>query len=259
MQVAQAIAAAVEQGLELPIVYNTSAYDGLPSLRLMEGLVDVYMPDFKFWTPEAAYKYAKARDYPDAAKAAILEMHRQVRVGHVEPSMTGCKTRRVNSSSSSSSSSNSNICGLPSILHHLVCRGECAGRETLCCCLVALQVGDLVFSADGLAKRGLLLRHLVMPGMVQEAKSILDWVVEHLGTDTYVNIMEQYHPNFAVNRGEKRSRLGWTDYSEIGRRPGEAEVEEVREYARSLGLWRFEEAPRYEALGMEGAPPGLAA
>jgi putative pyruvate formate lyase activating enzyme len=124
---------------------------------------------------------------------------------------------------------------------------------------VAVQVGDLVFSPDGLAKRGVLLRHLVMPGMVSEAKSILEWVVEHLGRDTYVNIMEQYHPNFAVNKGEQRSRLGWTDYSEIGSRPGEAEVEEVREYARSLGLWRFEEAPRYEAVGMEGPPPGLAA
>jgi putative pyruvate formate lyase activating enzyme len=88
-QVAQAIAAAVEQGLNLPIVYNTSAYDGLASLHLMEGLVDVYMPDFKFWTNEAAYKYAKARDYPDAAKAAILEMHRQVRPGPLDEAGAG--------------------------------------------------------------------------------------------------------------------------------------------------------------------------
>lgn len=77
-QVVEAIAEAVPRGLRIPIVYNTSAYDGLSSLRLMDGLVDVYMPDFKFWEPETARRLARARDYPEAAKAAIAEMHRQV-------------------------------------------------------------------------------------------------------------------------------------------------------------------------------------
>jgi putative pyruvate formate lyase activating enzyme len=78
LQVAEAVAAAVEKGLKIPIVYNTSAYDGLASLKLMEGLVDVYMPDFKFWTPESSQKYVKARNYPQVAQEAIKEMHRQV-------------------------------------------------------------------------------------------------------------------------------------------------------------------------------------
>ena len=81
LQVAEAIAAAVEKGLKIPIVYNTSAYDGLASLKLMEGLVDIYMPDFKFWTQESSQKYVKAKDYPDMAREAIREMHRQVRGG----------------------------------------------------------------------------------------------------------------------------------------------------------------------------------
>jgi putative pyruvate formate lyase activating enzyme len=77
-QVAEAIAEAVPRGLRAPIVYNTSAYDGLGSLRLMDGLVDVYMPDFKFWEPETARRLARARDYPEVARATIVEMHHQV-------------------------------------------------------------------------------------------------------------------------------------------------------------------------------------
>jgi len=77
-QVIEAIAAAVPRGLRVPIVYNTSAYDALSSLRLLDGLVDIYMPDFKFWSPETALRLAKARDYPERAREAILEMHRQV-------------------------------------------------------------------------------------------------------------------------------------------------------------------------------------
>lgn len=69
----------MSRGLSLPVVYNTSAYDGPASLSLMDGLVDIYMPDFKFWEPATAARLAKAADYPDVARAAITEMHRQVR------------------------------------------------------------------------------------------------------------------------------------------------------------------------------------
>ncbi|WIA40873.1 hypothetical protein OEZ86_004539 [Tetradesmus obliquus] len=189
-QLVEAIAAAVEKGLNIPIIYNTSAYDGLPSLALMDGLVDIYMPDFKFFTAESGQRYAKARDYAEVAKAAIKEMHR--------------------------------------------------------------QVGDLVFSPDGLAKRGLLLRHLVMPGLVDEGKAILDWVVMELGRDTYVHIMEQYSPRHLVGSGEQRSRQGWDSYEDINRPVSSDEVQQLRQYARSIGLWRFEEAPRYEAGEMAG-------
>ena len=115
-----------------------------------------------------------------------------------------------------------------------------------------------MFNSDGLAKHGLLLRHLVMPGLVDESKAILKWAAEELGRDTFVNIMEQYHPNYLVGKGEQRSRTGWTDYSEIGKRPGSQVVEEVREYAKSVGLWRFEEPPRYEFVGV-GSSSELAA
>jgi len=195
-KVAEAITGAVEKGLKIPIVYNTSAYDGLASLKLMEGLVDIYMPDFKFWTQESSQKYVKAKDYSDVAREAIREMHR--------------------------------------------------------------QVGDLVFNSDGLAKRGLLLRHLVMPGLIDESEAILKWAAQELGRDTFVDIMEQYHPKYLVGKGEQRSCTGWTDYSEIGERPESQVVEEVRDYAKSLGLWRFEEPPRYEFVGA-GSSSELAA
>ena len=104
-QVVEAIAAAIPLGLRVPIVYNTSAYDAMSSLELMDGLVDIYMPDFKFWEPQTARRLARAQDYPDVARTAIREMHR--------------------------------------------------------------QVGILRFGSDGLACRGVLVRHLVMPGQIR--------------------------------------------------------------------------------------------
>ena len=137
-QVIKAIAAAVPRGLALPIVYNTSAYDALASLRLLDGIVDIYMPDFKFWQRESARRLAKAKDYPERARAAILEMQR--------------------------------------------------------------QVGSLRFGPDGLARRGLLVRHLVMPGEEAEAQAILQWLADEVATDTYVNVMSQYRPHLPGGR-----------------------------------------------------------
>jgi putative pyruvate formate lyase activating enzyme len=178
-QVVEAIAAAVPRGLRLPIVYNTSAYDALDSLRLMDGLVDVYMPDFKFWTKESARDYAKAKDYPQRAREAIAEMHR--------------------------------------------------------------QVGDLVFDEHGLAVRGLLVRHLVMPGQTDEAREIFRWLAEEISPDTYVNIMGQYRPEYQVG---EIARDGKPRYQAIARAPSSAEMKAARDAARDAGLWRFDERRR---------------
>jgi putative pyruvate formate lyase activating enzyme len=77
-QILEALPLAIERGLRLPLVYNTSAYDSLDSLQLMDGIIDIYMPDFKFWDPQMARRYVKAPDYPETARSAIREMHRQV-------------------------------------------------------------------------------------------------------------------------------------------------------------------------------------
>ena len=171
-QVVEAIAAAIPLGLELPIVYNTSAYDSLASLRLMEGLVDIYMPDFKFWEAETARRLARASDYPARAREAIAEMHR--------------------------------------------------------------QVGVLKIGPDGLARRGVLVRHLVMPGQAAEAAAIFDWLATAISPDTYVNVMGQYRPDHKVTERPDR-------YGEIDHRPAPTEIDEAVAAARDAGLRRLDE------------------
>jgi putative pyruvate formate lyase activating enzyme len=176
-QIVEALVPAIEGGLSLPLVYNTSAYDSLESLALMDGLVDIYMPDFKYWSAEASARYLKAADYADAARAAIKEMHR--------------------------------------------------------------QVGPLVTDNDGLAKRGLLIRHLVMPGCLDETRHILEWIAAELGPDTYVNLMDQYYPAGKVTAAT---------FAEIHRRLKAGEFAEARRIARDLGLRRLDERQPHPRL-----------
>ena len=171
-QVIEAIAAAISKGLRLPVVYNTSAYDSVASLRLLDGLVDIYMPDFKFWNTDSARQLAKAKDYPEHARAAILEMHR--------------------------------------------------------------QVGPLRFGPDGLARRGLLVRHLVMPGQQDETGRILHWLRDEVSSDTYVNVMGQYRPDFEVPK--KTDRAGALRYQDINRPPAAPELRQAVTTARAAGL-----------------------
>jgi putative pyruvate formate lyase activating enzyme len=165
-QILEALPLALARGLELPIVYNTSAYDSPDSLRLMEGIVDVYMPDFKLWTGDSARRYLKRADYPDVARETIVEMHR--------------------------------------------------------------QVGDLVLDERGMARRGLILRHLIMPGLLEETEAILRFVGDELGTGTYVNLMAQYYVSGKVGQDGQ--------YEEIARGIHREEYEQALELARELGL-----------------------
>jgi putative pyruvate formate lyase activating enzyme len=169
-QVLEALVIAVEHGLRLPIVYNTSAYDSAASLRLLDGVIDIYMPDFKFWDEQLSLKYLKAKDYPAAARHAIAEMHR--------------------------------------------------------------QVGALKFDENGIALRGVLVRHLVMPGCLDDTKTILRFLAEEVSPDTYVNIMAQYYPSNKVSFGK---------YSELNRRITLDEYQSAIEYAQQVGLQRLDE------------------
>jgi putative pyruvate formate lyase activating enzyme len=173
-QLIEAIAAAVPRGLHLPIVYNTSAYDSLASLQLLEGLIDIYMPDFKFWHRESARHYAKARDYPERAREVIREMHR--------------------------------------------------------------QVGVLKFGPDGLARRGVLVRHLVMPGQSDEAAAIFRWLAEEISPDTYVNVMGQYRPEHLVGPADRAGK-----YAAINRTPYAREMQMARAAALQAGLTRLDQ------------------
>ncbi len=167
-QMVMALEQAVERGLRIPIVYNTGGYDALVTLRLLDGLVDIYMPDFKLWSTEFCTSYLHAPDYAERAREAFVEMRR--------------------------------------------------------------QVGDLHVDAASVACHGLLVRHLVMPGLVAESVAIVQWLASAVSKDTFVNIMAQYRPANEVLRGA---------YPEIGRQPTMAELKTVRAAAVESGLWRL--------------------
>jgi putative pyruvate formate lyase activating enzyme len=131
-QIIQSVALAAEKGLRIPLVYNTSGYDCVETLRLLDGVVDIYMPDFKFWDPDVAQMTCEAPDYPHHAQEALKEMHR--------------------------------------------------------------QVGDLVLDEDGIAQRGILVRHLVLPENMAGTSDVMKFIAGHISTNTYVNIMAQYRP-----------------------------------------------------------------
>jgi len=178
-QIIAAITLAVDNGLNLPIVYNTNAYDSLESLRLLDGLVDIYMPDFKFWTADAGARYLNADDYCERAREAITEMHR--------------------------------------------------------------QVGDLKMSPDGIACRGLLVRQLVMPDLLDESEQIYRWLADNISKDTYINIMAQYHPAHKVG-SKTDDGHGTIDtlFEEINRRYTHNEIARACQLAHEAGLWRFD-------------------
>jgi putative pyruvate formate lyase activating enzyme len=131
-QILAALDIAVHDGLRIPLVYNSSAYDSVETLKLLDGIIDIYMPDFKFWDPHVAKLLSKAEDYPEVAQAAILEMHR--------------------------------------------------------------QLGDLQIDRHGIARHGLLLRHLVLPDDYAGTRQIMRFIANKISVNTYVNIMKQYHP-----------------------------------------------------------------
>ena len=131
-QILEGLVVACERGLTVPLVYNTSGYERLETLKLLDGIFDIYMPDFKFWDDERSLRYCNAPDYRDRTIEAIAEMYR--------------------------------------------------------------QVGDLTIDTGGIATRGLLVRHLVMPGGTADVEGIMRFLATAISTGTYVNIMDQYHP-----------------------------------------------------------------
>jgi magnesium chelatase family protein len=143
-QILEALPLAVEGGLRLPLVYNTGGYDCVETLKLLRGVVDIYMPDFKFWDPGAAKVFCNAPDYPDRARAAIREMHS--------------------------------------------------------------QVGDLVTDSRGVAVKGILVRHLVMPEDTCGTAEIMSFLASEISPDTSVNIMDQYYPCYRACEDRRISR-----------------------------------------------------
>lgn len=165
-QILEGLLVAAQKGLRLPIVYNTSAYDDVDTLRLLDGIVDIYMPDMKYADTVIGARLSKVPVYPSIAQTAIKEMHR--------------------------------------------------------------QVGDLELDEEGLAIRGLLVRHLVLPENLAGTAEVMQFLVGEISRDTYINIMDQYHP---VDKA--------TRHPQLNRPVTAAEVHTAIQLAKTAGLWRI--------------------
>ena len=163
----KALVLAAREGLSIPLVYNTGGYDSVNTLRLLDGVVDIFLPDFKYWDRDVGRRLSHVPDYPQVARKAIKEMHR--------------------------------------------------------------QVGDLAIGPDGIARKGLLVRHLVLPGGLSGTKSILRFIARDISLNTYLNIMDQYRPH-----GEAY------DHPPLDRRITQEEYADALGAAREEGLNRLD-------------------
>ncbi len=162
-QIKEALSLAKQKGLHIPIVYNTNSYEKVESLALLEGLIDVYLPDFKYISSAYSKTYSFAHDYAKYATKAILEMKRQ------QP--------------------------------------------------------EMVFDSNGILQKGVIIRHLVLPGCYKDSFAILDWIKQELGEDTYVSVLNQYTPMYRAS-----------EYKQIARKTMTLEYQKVVEHFFAIGL-----------------------
>lgn len=164
-QIVASLPEAIKMGLHVPIVYNCSGYESLEVVRLLDGVIDIYMPDAKYMDEKYSKRFSNASDYPEVLRKVLKEMHR--------------------------------------------------------------QVGDLAINSKGIAERGLLIRHLVMPGGVASSEAVLRFIAEEISVHSYVNIMDQYRPEYRAH-----------EYPEINRRIAHKEYLEAIQMARRFQLYR---------------------
>ena len=163
LHIVEAIKIAKKKGLEIPIVYNTNGYESVETLKLLEGYVDIYLPDLKYYYDDLAKKYSKVDNYFEIATKAIQEMYR--------------------------------------------------------------QVGTPVLDENGVMKKGLMIRHLILPNEVQNSKKVLKWIKENIDSNVYVSIMAQYFPTYKAK-----------EIPEIARKITKEEYEKVENYLYELDL-----------------------
>ena len=162
-QIIEAIKIAKGKGLEIPIVYNTNGYEKIETLKMLEGYIDIYLPDFKYYYNDIAKRYSKVDNYFEVTTNSLKEMQR--------------------------------------------------------------QVGTSVFDENGIMKRGMIIRHLVLPNYIENSKKVLKWIKENMNDDIYVSIMAQYFPTYKAKEIDELSRKLTND-----------EWEEIESYVEELGI-----------------------
>lgn len=158
-----AIKLAKQKGLNIPIIYNSSGYEDVDTIKLLNGYIDVYLPDFKYYFSDIAKKYSNVENYFEIASSAILEMYK--------------------------------------------------------------QVGDPVFDDNGLIKRGMIIRHMILPNNVENSKMVLKWINGNLSNKVYISVMAQYFPTYKA-----------CEYPEINRKITDEELNSVWDFASYLGF-----------------------
>ena len=182
-QIIEAIKIAKNKGLNIPIVYNTNGYEKVETLRMLEGYIDIYLPDFKYYDNELAKKYSKIDNYFEIATKALKEMQRQVE--------------------------------------------------------------SPIFYENGIMKKGMLIRHLVLPNNIENSKKVLKWIKGNMGDDTYVSIMAQYFPTYkAKGNNELNRKLTKTEWEEIEKYIEKLEIKNG--YIQELGDHEEEYVPKWE-------------
>lgn len=162
-KIVEAIKIAKEKGLKIPIIYNTNGYENIETLKKLDGYIDVYLPDLKYYYEELAIKYSKVQNYFKIATEAIKEMYK--------------------------------------------------------------QVGSPKFDENGMIKKGLIIRHLVLPNNLENSKKVLKWIKENIDEKVYVSIMTQYFPTYKAQ-----------EYQEINRKINKEEYVEIENYIYDLGI-----------------------
>ena len=163
IQIIEAIKIAKKQGLKIPIIYNTNGYENIETLKLLEGYIDIYLPDLKYYDNEVGKKYSKVDNYFEIVTKALKEMQR--------------------------------------------------------------QVGKPVFDENGIMKKGMIIRHLVLPNNIENSKKVLQWIKQNLEDYTYVSIMAQYFPTYKAKEVE-----------ELNRKLTKEEWKEIEDYVEEIGI-----------------------
>ena len=162
-QIIEAIKIAKKNGLKLPIIYNTNAYENVETIKALEGYIDIYLPDFKYMDKKIAKQYSGVEDYPEVAKKAIVEMQK--------------------------------------------------------------QVGNAQIDSKGIIRKGLIIRHLILPNNTENSKQVLKWINDNLPKETYVSIMAQYFPTYLAKKDKT-----------LNRKISKREYKKVEDYLYSLNI-----------------------
>lgn len=182
-QIIEAIKIAKANGLKIPIIYNTNAYENVETIRLLDGYIDIYLPDLKYYDEDIGEKYSKVKGYFNVATEAIKEMYK--------------------------------------------------------------QVGAPKFDNKGIIKKGLMVRHLVLPNNIDNSKKVLKWLKENINKDVYINIMAQYFPTYkAKQNSELNRKLSKEEYEELEKYVYNLDI--INGYIQELGEHEEEYVPKWE-------------